>query len=309
MSKFCAPNKNSPEETLSINQEVHHLGIIIMSEHKRIHAKYLRTIGKGSFGNVSLVVIPNYKDPVVLKVVTPEKGKEQQAKDEIVLMKKLSHPNVVKYIQSGMKNGRIAIFMEYGDNGDLAHYLSLQTEHFKEPRIWEIFLQVVKGLNYIHHSNILHRDLKPQNIFLFSSGVIKIGDLGVGKQLESNENFATTFTGTPYYLSPEICRGERYGIKSDMWSLGCILYEICTFNKPFNGINICDVISNILKGRFRPFDGLAYSCYIVGIIVHLLQLDQTMRMSCDEIMTTYDQYIKNDGKYDPTVFERFTTKK
>lgn len=85
----------------------------------------------------------------------------------------------------------------------------------------------------MHGHNILHRDLKTLNIFLTKENKVKIGDLGVAKILESLENFATSKVGTPYYLSPEVCEDRPYNDRSDIWSLGCILYEICALKHPF----------------------------------------------------------------------------
>ena len=91
------------------------------------------------------------------------------------------------------------------------------------------------AIQYIHSKNVLHRDIKLQNVYLTSSNEVKLGDFGVSKLLKGNDDFAKTSLGTPYYLSPEICRGKRYNSKSDVWMLVCLLYELCTFKKPFNG--------------------------------------------------------------------------
>lgn len=84
------------------------------------------------------------------------------------------------------------------------------------------------ALEHIHALRILHRDLKTQNIFIGNGGVIKVGDFGIAKVLAGTGDMATTVTGTPYYMAPEICRNQPYTYKSDIWSLGCVLYELCT---------------------------------------------------------------------------------
>ena len=101
------------------------------------------------------------------------------------------------------------------------------------------------GLQYVHKYKILHRDLKTSNIFLSSNGTVKIGDFGVSKVLEETEANAETVIGTPYYLSPEICKSEPYGYKSDVWSLGCILYELCTLKHAFNSSNLLGLVNKI----------------------------------------------------------------
>jgi len=93
------------------------------------------------------------------------------------------------------------------------------------------------GINYLHSNKILHRDIKTINMFLAKGDVIKIGDLGVAKQLETSLKMASTVVGTPYYLSPELCEEKPYNNKSDIWSLGCVLYELCTQKHPFEANN------------------------------------------------------------------------
>lgn len=92
-------------------------------------------------------------------------------------------------------------------------------------------------MHHLHSQNILHRDLKTLNIFLTKENSIRIGDLGVAKILQSAENFVRSKVGTPYYLSPEVCEDRPYNNKSDIWSLGCVLYEMCCLNHPFEAKN------------------------------------------------------------------------
>lgn len=93
------------------------------------------------------------------------------------------------------------------------------------------------GLDYIHKKKILHRDIKAMNVFLSKSEKVRIGDLGVAKALAENMDFARTMVGTPFYLSPEMCEEKPYNEKSDVWALGCVLYELCTFKHPFEANN------------------------------------------------------------------------
>lgn len=106
------------------------------------------------------------------------------------------------------------------------------------------------GLQHIHQKKVLHRDLKSQNIFLTSTNQVKIGDFGISKVLENTSDFAKTSLGTPYYLSPEICMGQKYDYKSDAWMVGCILYEMCTLRRPFEGESWSIVINKILYSTY-----------------------------------------------------------
>lgn len=120
--------------------------------------------------------------------------------------------------------------------------------------IWMYFLQMLIGLHYIHTQNILHRDFKTMNIFLTKNySEIRIGDLGVAKSLLNVvEPLSHTFIGTPYYLSPEICEEKPYNNKSDVWALGCVLYELCTFKHPFEASNPSSLAIKILKNKVEP---------------------------------------------------------
>jgi NIMA (never in mitosis gene a)-related kinase len=108
------------------------------------------------------------------------------------------------------------------------------------------------ALLYIHEKRILHRDIKTQNIFLSSNGTIKLGDFGISKVLENSVSSAKTVVGTPYYLSPEACENQPYNSKSDIWALGCVLYELCTLKHAFDANNLLGIVYKIVKGGYEP---------------------------------------------------------
>jgi serine/threonine protein kinase len=126
--------------------------------------------------------------------------------------------------------------MEFADDGDLAELIGKRkavSQPLEEETILRILVQVTQALHYIHARAILHRDVKTANVFLNKSGVIKLGDFGIARILEDHgeatisARTCRTPVGTPLYMSPELCLGERYGPKSDIWALGCVLYEVC----------------------------------------------------------------------------------
>jgi NIMA (never in mitosis gene a)-related kinase len=125
--------------------------------------------------------------------------------------------------------------------GDLAKKIEehkQQKRKMEEQHILSMFAQMVSAMKHVHSHRILHRDLKSGNVFLMSNGFVKIGDFGIAKELSETAGFAETIVGTPYYLSPEIVQAQEYNYKTDVWSLGVILYEMCCLKPPFNASNI-----------------------------------------------------------------------
>lgn len=128
--------------------------------------------------------------------------------------------------------------MAYCEGGDLCKYLRAQKEILEEQQLVEWLVQICMALQYLHTRNILHRDLKTQNIFLTSTHIIKLGDLGIARVLDSASDLATTVIGTPYYMSPELFRNTPYGKESDVWALGCCTFEMMTRRHAFNARDI-----------------------------------------------------------------------
>ena len=264
--------------------------------------KIIKRIGFGASGLVYKVTKAN--DPTdqiyILKQVlfsdnnleeTNKKAKE--GKNEAIILSKLSCKFIVKYYESFIdEDYNLNIIMEYCDSGDLNAYIESKKKQKKllsENEIWYFFIQISLGLAYIHSKNILHRDLKPMNIFLTNKNHVKIGDLGVAKILRTNSN-AHSCIGTPYYLSPEVCQEKPYNSKSDVWSLGCILYELCTFNKPFFASNPAALILKIINGNYVPLNqvnnGMNYSKELQEILDTILQKDYMKRPLMKEIINS-----------------------
>ncbi|KAL9958791.1 hypothetical protein ACROYT_G035852 [Oculina patagonica] len=152
-----------------------------------------------------------------------------------------------------------------------------------EQQILEWFTQLCLALKYIHGQNILHRDLKTQNIFLGKDDIIKLGDFGIARMLNSTLDHAQTTVGTPYYLSPEICQRKPYNHKSDMWSLGCVLYEMATLKHAFNANNFSALVIKILQGQYPPIPG-CYGPLLEDLVSVLLQKNPDDRPSAKQLL-------------------------
>ena len=246
-------------------------------------------LGEGAYSTVYKVMRIVDKKIYALKKVKllnlSDKEKEN-ALNEVRILASVKSNYVVSYKEAFFdeKDRTLCIVMEFADNGDLYQKI---TEHkkrsifFEESTIWRIFIQLVKGLKSLHDLNILHRDLKSANIFLYSNGEAKIGDLNVSKVTRGG--LGTTQTGTPYYASPEVWNDFPYDNKSDIWSLGCVLYEMITLRPPFRASDMEGLYKKVTKGQYSKIPEL-FSNDLSQIIQFLLQVNPKLRPNCDQIL-------------------------
>ena len=263
-----------------------------------------KVIGKGSFGSVYLVrrIIDN--QIYALKTVILEKlnKKEQEnSVNEVRILASIKNPYVIGYKEAfwNDKNSSLNIVMEYADDGDLqTKIIKMRNEggYFKENIIWEYAIQMIEGLKALHDKKIMHRDLKSANIFLFKKNhICKLGDMNVSKVIK--EKVLLTQTGTPYYASPEVWRDEPYSYKSDLWSIGCVIYELCEQHPPFMGKNLDELFENVCKGKPQRINKI-YSDELWKVIMMLLQTDVDKRVDCDSFLNnkTVKDKIKEINK-------------
>ena len=249
----------------------------------------LDKIGEGSFSSVYKV--KRKEDGIIyaLKKVKFLKLKEKEklnALNEIRILSSINSKNVISYKEAFFdeKDSTLNIIMEYADKGDLFQLITEyknNKEHFEENEIWNTLIQLINGLKALHDLNILHRDLKSANVFLFSNGLCKLGDLNVSKV--TRKGLGYTQTGTPYYASPEVWKNQHYDNKSDIWSLGCVIYEMAKLIPPFQAKNMDELYKKILRG-FYPQIPSRYSDDLKEIIKMLIQTEVGARPTCDELL-------------------------
>ncbi|RAL65906.1 hypothetical protein DID88_005568 [Monilinia fructigena] len=279
-----------------------------MSEESKYEV--LEKIGHGSFGIIRKVRRKNNGEILCRKEINymrMSQKEREQLQAEFAILSSLKHPNIVGYYhREHLKSSQdLHLYMEYCGNGDLGRIikdLQAKNKYAEEGFIWSIFAQLVSALYRCHYgvdppevgSNvmglgntakpqkpapgvmILHRDLKPENIFLGEGNSVKLGDFGLSKLMESHD-FASTYVGTPFYMSPEICAAERYTLKSDIWSLGCIMYELCTREVPFNAKSHFQLVQKIKEGKVTPIPNI-YSPELASVIKDCLRVNPDRRV-------------------------------
>ncbi|XP_068428475.1 serine/threonine-protein kinase Nek5-like isoform X2 [Clinocottus analis] len=250
----------------------------------------IRQIGEGAFGKAFLV---QQKDggvdrQCVVKQINLRQMSEREkesSKKEVTLLSKMKHPNIVAFISSFQERGSLYIVMEYCDGGDLMKKINTQRGvFFTGEQVVDWFVQICLGLKHIHDRKILHRDIKAQNIFLTNRGMkAKLGDFGIARMLNNTMELARTCVGTPYYLSPEICENRPYNNKTDIWSLGCVLYELCTLRHPFEGSSLRQLVSKICRGSYNPVPS-RYSYDLRLLVTQLFKVNPRDRPSVSSVL-------------------------
>lgn len=203
--------------------------------------QFVKKIGSGSYGDADLYYdLQDNRKPCVIKRIKVSSSDRRAALREGRLLHVLNHPNIIAYKEHFMKGPNLlCIVTEYASGGDLHQLIekrkSTRAGLFTESEVLDLFVQICLAIKHVHDRKILHRDIKSKNVFLADGSIVKLGDFGIAKVLRHTLDCAKTALGTPYYLSPEICQEKRYNQKSDIWSLGCVLYEMVTFQNAFEG--------------------------------------------------------------------------
>ncbi|XP_064018378.1 serine/threonine-protein kinase Nek11 isoform X3 [Pogoniulus pusillus] len=260
-----------------------------------------RKLGRGSFGNVYLVSDRRAKQGEELKVLKEisvgglKPTETVEAHLEAQLLSKLDHPAIVKFYASFLERDSFCIVTEYCEGGDLDFKIQEYKECgkiFTQRQILDWFIQLLLGVNYMHERRILHRDLKSKNVFLKR-------DLGVSCLLMGSCDLATTFTGTPHYMSPEALQHQGYDTKSDIWSLGCILYEMCCLSRAFAGHSFLSVVLKVVEGS-SPSLPERYPHQLKALLSSMLSKNPALRPAAADILKSpyIEEQLKNiQGKF------------
>ena len=256
----------------------------------------LNKLGKGSYSEVYKIKSLKDNKYYCLKIINITEKNLSKNNNEIIILKKLNnHPNIIKYINNYKTSNNLYIIFEFCEYSDFNHLIKNNIKekiYINEDIIWEFSYQCLKGLEYLHNNNIIHRDIKLLNIFLTKDKVIKIGDLGMAKIITNKVINLYSRVGTPLYLPPELIKKENYDFKADIWSLGCSIYQLASLKPPFfdeNLVILCKKIINEIPKRLPN----VFSNDLNNFVFKLINKDKFSRPSAEEAIKLIPKGIRD----------------
>ncbi len=261
------------------------------SKDQLLQYQVVEAIGNGMFGKVEKIIRISDGKNYVWKIIDFKSMSEKekaQIVSEVNILRELKCPFIVKYSDRivDKQTTKLYLIMEYCSNGDLARFIKInkvKNNLIDEEFVWKVFAQIVLALKECHQRSnngvlqpILHRDIKPANVLLDSNMNIKMADFGLAKQLNGRSDLASTNVGTPYYMAPEVISEKDYDDRADIWSLGCLLYELCALHPPFDASNAVSLALKINTGQFSKLPS-KYSNALCDAIYSMLVVDKHKR--------------------------------
>ena len=258
-----------------------------------ISSKYeiIHEIGRGAFSKVYKVKSRENNNIYCLKKINTKKTKDKE--NEIKILSNLSHPNLIKCFFSFYDSENIYIIMDFCEFGDLFSLLQSVKKKkvfVNEDIIWNIAIQVLIGLNYLHSKKIIHRDIKLLNLFMTREKKVKIGDMGMSIVFDEDESINSR-VGTPLYIAPELVKKENYDYKIDIWSLGCSLYHLAKTVPPFTDDNLIKLGNSIINDQPSNLP-VCYSNELYNFILKLMVKNKDERPSAIEALELIPENIK-----------------
>ena len=262
-------------------------GVFAQAPEKMREYEDVKRIGRGNFGVVTLVRSRSDGRLYVRKTLQLDQLSETEKKgahQEVLMLQALKrHPMIVRYKDSFLAGESLNIIMNYCEGGDLASRIKGAKDNFPEETIMLWFAQIALAIRFCHKHHIIHRDIKSQNIFLTRRGEIKLGDFGIARVLYGTSELATTVVGTPFSMSPEVCENKPYSKPSDIWAMGCVLYEMCMLRHAFDANNLLGLVWKIVQQK-QPDIPKMYSKDLRSLIDSMLDKDPTRRPTIQQIL-------------------------
>ncbi|KAL6574679.1 hypothetical protein OROMI_011964 [Orobanche minor] len=266
-----------------------------------------KQIGAGSFSTVWHARHRVHGTEVAIKEIVTSRLNpklQESLKSEIFILKRINHPNIIRLLDMIEEPGKIYIVLEYCKGGDLSIYIQQRQGRIPEETAKHFMQQLAEGLKVLRENNLIHRDLKPQNLLLSTDGgnsVLKIADFGFARSLQPR-GLAETLCGSPLYMAPEIMQLQKYDAKADLWSVGAILFQLVTGKTPFTGNNQIELLQNIIKSTELQFPSKAMDLdpHCMDLCRKLLRRNPVERLTFEEFFNHpylsqrhLDEFLRN----------------